>query len=57
MPVRSIIIITLNVKCITIKDLNDLLYVTLCTKNWIYAIIVKDKYYFIIVEGQVLINI
>jgi len=57
MFIRSIIILALNLKWVTIKDLNDILYVTLCTKNWIYIIIVKDRYYFIIVEEQVLINI
>jgi len=39
MFVKHIIILTLNVKWVTIKDLNDILYVTLCTKNWIYTII------------------
>jgi len=57
MFIRSIIILALNLKWVTIKDLNDILYVTLCTKNCIYIIIVKDRYYFIIVEEQVLINI
>ena len=60
MFVRSIIIITLNKKWVTINNLNDILYGTLCTKNWAYisvSVSVKYRYDFIIVTGQVLIDI
>ena len=59
MFVRSIIIVTLNKKWVTINNLNDILYGTLCTKNWTYIIMlsVKDRHDFIIVTGQVLIDI
>jgi len=38
MFIRSVVIVTFNAKWVTIKDLNDILYYTLCTKNWISTV-------------------
>jgi hypothetical protein len=38
MFVRSVVIVTFNVKWVTMEDFSDILYDTLCTKNWISTV-------------------